>query len=415
MSILSRYLEGRTNAAEQDFLYAYYELFQADRDVMLLLKDEEKLRLKLLIKKEIDARIDGKIDTPRMKTVHAGIENAKRVNVFRKAGTWAGIAAAIATVVFGIWFFDNKYRDKAIRENAEAAVHDIAPGRSGATIRLANGKVIKLSGTKRGVVIGKGGLTYDDGSNVNNGSDVNDGSKVDGGSSTGQKAGAGKEPGQIEQISAETSRAQTYEFTLPDGTHVWLNADSKISFPSQFPGKERKILLEGEAYFVVVHNAKQPFRVLSYGKDSGQEKSSGPRQVVEDIGTEFNINAYADESNIKTTLIEGSAKVNAALLAPGQQAVLDMAGQLAVRKVNTAIEVAWKEGNFMFEDESIEQIMNKVARWYDVAVQYQGEKPAHRYNGVTPRAKNVSQLLSILEATGTVHFKIEGRTITVSK
>ncbi|MES2458046.1 MAG: FecR domain-containing protein [Bacteroidota bacterium] len=322
------------------------------------------------------------------------------------------VAAAVAAIALCVWLFNAPKGGRHLEGSVATRdlLNDIAPGKNGATITLANGKVIELSGAKKGVIIGNGKLVYDDKTPL----------------SPGGRDGRSPERG---MLTAETRKGQVYEFTLPDGTHVWLNADSKISFPSQFNGKERKILLSGEAYFAVVHNAKQPFRVESNG------------QVVEDIGTEFNISAYGDEINVKTTLVEGSAKVTplspqggslpqgergagSITLKANQQAILSPlegempAGQRGVKKLhvtdsNTEEAIAWKNGYFRFNDQKITAIMLQLSRWYDIEVKYEGTMTDEGLYGKISRYKNISDVLKMLEKTGLLHFKVEGRRVTV--
>jgi len=348
---------------------------------------------------------------------YIGEEQAVVQEAVKKLRLWPRIAvaaAAVAAVVFGVWFYTSRHLEGSAATR-DLLVNDIAPGRSGATITLGNGKVIELSSDKKGVVIGDE-LKYSDGSTDPSLS------RSDISPSRGERS---------MMLIAQTARGQTYEFVLPDGTKVWLNADSKISFPFQFVGKERKILLNGEAYFEVVHNAKQPFRVESNG------------QLVEDIGTEFNINAYDDEKHTKTTLIEGSASVTplspqggslpqgergagSVTLRPNQQAILSPlegempAGQrggnnLKVTQVNPTDVLDWKNGEFQFNDEPLGSIMRKLARWYNVEVIYKDINPDKPFWGSISRFENISKVLEKLELTGTIHFKVEGRKVYVSQ
>jgi transmembrane sensor len=325
------------------------------------------------------------------------------------------VAAAVTAIALCVYFFAApRNPDTSLSSRVSRDVNDIAPGKNGATITLANGKVIRLSGAKTGVIVGED-LKYSDGS-------------TDPSLSRATSLPQGERD---MMLTASTAKGQTYQFTLPDGTKVWLNADSKISFPSQFNGKERKILLTGEAYFAVVHDSKQPFRVESNG------------QIVEDIGTEFNINAYADENSTKTTLLEGSASVTplspqggslpqgeragSITLKPNQQAILSPlegampAGQsgdkrLKVTTIDPEQATSWKAGLFMFDAERLDLIMKRVARWYNIEVVYdRAEVREQLFSGSVSRFNNVSSLLRKLEQTGPVKFKIEGRTIHVSK
>nr|WP_199078065.1 FecR family protein [Pedobacter sp. ASV19] len=305
------------------------------------------------------------------------------------------IAAAIGIMVIGAVLFyyhlKSSERDSLI---AGKYANDIAPGKNGATLTLANGKVIKLSDTKRGVVINPSSLAYDDGSSVLPTSDP-------------LSHGIEGSDGRTNQVTASTARGQTYTLTLPDGTKVWLNASTTLRFPSSFVNSnKREVLLSGEAYFMVKHDAGHPFRVRS-GK-----------QLVEDIGTEFNINAYPNENSIKTTLLEGSAKVSyqqeEKILIPGHQALNNGKG-IYVSPVDMELAVAWKSNKFMFESGDIKSIMRMIERWYDVEVIYVGALPQDTLYGTVSRFDNVSSVLRIMESAGGIHFKIEGRKIYVSR
>jgi transmembrane sensor len=199
---------------------------------------------------------------------------------------------------------------------------------------------------------------------------------------------------------------------LPDGTHVWLNATSSIKYPVVFSGTKRIVELQGEAYFEVAHQVNKPFRINT------------AKQQIEVIGTHFNVNAYPEESLSKITLLHGSVKVNTAsipvasggqlLLKPGEQSVF-YANKVSIVQANVEEAVAWKNGLFQFEAEDIESIMRKVARWYNVDVQYEGTVSQEKFSGTLNRFDTVAPLLKKLALTGKVHFTVEGRRIIVTK
>ncbi len=380
--LIDRYLQGEASPAEANALDDAYVKAAPKKQVPLLLEDDVK-----------DMNRIGRESLLQLITdIRAG--QAKHVKLWPGIRIAAGIAAAVATIVFGVWFF--AYREVASSlapRNDDWAKNDVAPGRKGATITLANGKVIKLSGDKKGVVVANGKISYS--------------SSTDAEQSSDEIASLPRND-EIQKLTAATAKGQTYEFTLPDGTHVWLNADSKISFPEQFSGKERKILLEGEAYFAVVHNAKQPFRVESKGSD-------GKGQVVEDLGTEFNIKAYADEAIVKTTLLSGRATVNNIKLSPNQQASNNGKRIKILEGANIEEAIDWKEGKIVFNDESLPEIMRKVTRWYNVEVVYEGDVSDLKYGGAVSRNKKISSVLNFFGRTGEVAIQIEGRKVTIKR
>ena len=301
-------------------------------------------------------------------------------------------AAAVAAVVVGVYFFSSKYQDASIKTGSIASVNDIAPGKNGATITLDNGQVIALNGAKKGVIVGEE-LKYSDGSTDPALS------RTDISLSEGERS---------VMVNASTAKGQMYEFTLPDGTHVWLNADSKISFPSQFNGTARKILLSGEAYFEVAKDKAHPFVVES--KD----------QQVEVLGTHFNLNSYDDAlSSTVTSLLEGSVKVTgkggARILKPGERGINTIKGVMLLRG-SAEDDVDWKNGDFIFRQESLAEIMRRVSRWYGVDVIYEEDvDQMQTFSGSVSRSKPVSAILGIMQSTGQVKFRIAGKKIYINK
>jgi len=205
-----------------------------------------------------------------------------------------------------------------------------------------------------------------------------------------------------------TPKGGIYQVNLPDGTKVWLNAASSIKFPTTFAQlSQRKVELEGEAYFEVAKNKKVPFVVSTSG------------QQVQVLGTHFNISSYSDEGELKTTLLEGSVKVVAAntiVLKPGQQSNLKRngSGGLKVSTANIAQVMAWKNGFFHFEKENLHEVMRQLSRWYDIEVIYEVDRHDDEFMGDIPRGIKLSEALKILSFEGT-QFRIEGRKLIVKK
>lgn len=310
----------------------------------------------------------------------------------------ASVAAALIAVIFGYWFYSvHRLSDRKVEIVVQK---EIVPGTNKATLTLANGKTINLSNTQQGVTVGKT-LKYYDGTEI---------------------ASANATP---QLLVATTPRGGTYEITLPDSTRVWMNADSKLSFPSTFSKNERKVLLKGEAYFEVAKS------YLSKVKDNKQVQERIPFIVVTDkqeitvLGTHFNINSYEDELVTKTTLLEGSVRVTVAaakntsipsscVLKPGEQAIND--GGIRINKVDVAEVIAWKNGSILFQDKTLESIMRELSRWYDITVVYAADAPKNEFfSGAVSRTRDISSVLERMQATGSVKFKIEGRNIIVTK
>jgi ferric-dicitrate binding protein FerR (iron transport regulator) len=280
------------------------------------------------------------------------------------------VAAAVAVIAAGFWLYDIPDTSNTSTEHRKVAAarqNDVDPGKNTATLTLSSGKVIHLDTNKTSVV-------------------VTDSVK------------------KMMMLTASTPRGGTYQITLPDGTQVWLNADTKITFPSQFIGQERRVILEGEAYFSVTHNKQKPFIVKT------------EEQEVTVLGTEFNINAYKDENKTLTTLLTGSVSVHAATqatLVPGQQSSL-WNGQLKVQKADLESATSWKNGVFLFYNLDMKAIMRQLARWYNVEIDI-NTIPESRYYGEISRDVKLSEVLTMLEATGNIQFKIEGRRVMLAK
>lgn len=209
-----------------------------------------------------------------------------------------------------------------------------------------------------------------------------------------------------------TPRGGKYEIVLPDGTRVWLNAESSLQFPVAFIGDTRKVILNGEGYFEVAKNTAQPFQVI-VGNMS-----------IQVLGTHFNVNAYHDEKSMATTLLEGSVKViqvsesgggpQTVLLRPGEQSNVTGQGVLTVSDHPNLDEViAWKNDRFEFNDADISTIMRRIARWYDVEIRYNGSISSRRFTGKFSRNVELRQLIEMLKYTG-IDMKIDGNTVVVS-
>ncbi|WCT09890.1 FecR family protein [Mucilaginibacter jinjuensis] len=310
-----------------------------------------------------------------------------------KKSLWLRVAAAATVLLFlsvGLYFMFN---GASYGPHAVVYKTDIKPGANTAILTLASGKTIELTGAKNGELASDGNAVISKAANGEVVYHIKD--------TTNEN--------QLAYNTMATPRSGQYHLVLADGTNVWLNAESSIKYPTVFSGNERKVEITGEAYFEVAHNAAKPFRVVTKG------------QVVEVLGTHFNVNAYTDEPVIKTTLLEGSVKVtqnqNTAMLIPGQQAQVNGgAGNAAIKVIehaDTDEATAWKNGLFQFNKASIESIMRQAARWYNVEVSYSdNKKPVKTFTGNISRNSNLSQLLEILSYTGS-RFEIDGKKIIV--
>jgi ferric-dicitrate binding protein FerR (iron transport regulator) len=295
--------------------------------------------------------------------------------------------AASLVIVAGLLFL-NPFSKKSKVEDSPVVIMDIHPGSNKAILQLADGKKIILDSSANGDLLIQGNTTI-----------IKSDGQID---YTGNQNAAGE----TLYNTVTTPKGGQYRLTLSDGSKVWLNAASSIRYPVVFTGNDRSVIITGEAYFEVAKNATKPFKV--------QVNDA----VVEVLGTHFNINAYNDEPVIRTTLAEGSVKVtnsnNSTMLRPGEEAQIQQEGGIKTVTANLEETLAWKDGQFLFNDASIENIMRQVARWYDADIVYES-KPTDHFNAEVARELPVSKLLHLLELTEKVHFKIEDKKIVVMK
>ena len=281
-------------------------------------------------------------------------------------GRWVAAAAVVLLAVVAVWVVRPGKKEQA----PVVFKQDIVAGGNKATLTLASGQTVVLDTVKNGVVINQGG------------------SKVVkmGDGRLGYQAGGATA---IAYNTLTTPRGGQYQLTLPDGSRVWLNAASSITYPTVFSGQDRSVSVKGEAYIEVVHDAGKPFRVEAGG------------QRVEVLGTSFNINAYSDEPAVRTTLVEGKIRVNsgqvARVLAPGQQTV--GAGLELVSGVDIDEVLAWKNGAFSFRGADVPTVMRQLARWYDIEVEYPEGVPTGTFDGEIGRGLTLNQVLDGLAKT----------------
>ncbi|MEG2555960.1 MAG: FecR family protein [Odoribacter sp.] len=220
---------------------------------------------------------------------------------------------------------------------------------------------------------------------------------------------AADKSGEVMYNKIEIPRGGEYQLVLADGTEVWLNAETELRFPVHFVGDRREVFLKGEAYFKVAKNEAQPFIVCT---------SNGQIQVM---GTSFNVRDYAEEGKVVTTLVEGkvdyvSERYKRVSLQPGYMLEDNGSKDYRIRKVNTLEYTGWKDGKYIFENASVEEIMTTLERWYDVTVFYRNEEVRNlHFTGDLERYASINTLLNFMEMGGDVRFEINGNTIMVGK
>ncbi|WEA00585.1 FecR family protein [Mucilaginibacter sp. SJ] len=287
---------------------------------------------------------------------------------------YAAVAAVLLVFLSGSYYFLQK---RPIQSLA-VIEHDIkAPKQNKAIIALSNGQKILLDTVPNGALIAGIARKTADG-----------------------KLRFENNNAKIDYIVMSNPRcSKPMQITMPDGTEVWINADTYLQYPTNFNHKDRIVTLKGEAYFEVKHNAAKPFRVLADG------------EIIEDVGTHFNVNSYSDGGAVKTTLLEGEVKINKSVfLKPGQQF-----SDNKITMANIDDVMAWKNGVFHFDGVPIETIMKQVSRWYGVEVIYKDKINEEFVAKKIPRDVPISTLLEYLEETGHVHFSLRQNVVTVMR
>lgn len=326
----------------------------------------------------------------RPATTFGDFHSYRRRVIFR----WTAAAAAVLLLLTGGYFLVLNKNKPAITQTAAAPLtHDIpAPTGTRTTLTLAGGQTIFLDSVQNGTLSEQGSARV---------------SKL----ATNQLAyntsstTSSEKPVEAVYNTLSTAKGGQTMVVLADGTQVWLDAASSLTYPTTFAGGTRNVALTGQAYFEVAHRSNQPFSVEVNGTE------------VKDIGTAFNINAYEDEPVAKITLVEGVVAVmhqdRQVVLKPGQQARIDGARLSVAAGVDVDEVLAWKNGQFQFDNAGTAEIMRQVARWYDVDVRYEGDVLQRHFSGGVPRAANASALLHVLELTKSVRFRVEGKQIIV--
>lgn len=354
--LAKKILNGAATKAEQRFMDVYYHAFDNVKGREDVLTAEEQTALRDHIDKGIQSHIQ-----------------RKRTIRLRKWIPYAA-AAAILVVMGSMWvlFSDDK---QEVRSESILAAEEILPGGHRATLTLANGRTIDLSEAQTGIIVAEENITYSDGDTLL--------------------------VAPSETLVLTTPKGGTYQITLADGTKVWLNAATTLRYPSRFDEAERLVEVSGEAYFAVAKDKSRPFKV----------KSSG--QVIEVLGTAFNISAYPEENEIKTTLVEGAVQlVNLASnsvdrLRPGEQAVVS-GSTTNISNVSIDPFTAWKDGFFYFDNVQPQKAIEQVARWYDLEVVYDGKPSESSVFGMIERSKPLDAVLKSFAKSG-LDFEVRQR------
>lgn len=316
-------------------------------------------------------------------------------------------AAALLLTALGIGLY-TYLGQQSQPTRAEALLASAMDGDQ-AFLTLSDGRTISLSDTLRGELAEQAGIKI---------------IKTDSDELTYVALGSAASQGELPRFNTITTpKGVQYRVILPDGSKVWLNSASSLTYPNRLLANERRVQLVGEAYFEVAKNDKLPFVVQSKGQD------------VTVLGTHFNVNSYPDEARTLTTLLEGAVKVTentsknpearkSILLSPNQQStLLHGSKNFQVHTIDPLLATAWKDGYFHFDNLDIQTIMRTISRWYRIDIDYVGPVPDTKFSGRISRSNgDLADVLAILESTGMVHFKIEPvknknleRRVTISK
>jgi len=370
--ILKKYRQQTASSEEKKFLESYYNMFEVKEE---LIDDENEAQFAEL-KNDIKANIDERIAGPKIRKLNSG---------WIKYGA---AAAAVLLVTISIYLISYQQKNSLVAQMDRT----ISPGGNNAVLTLANGSKIVLNQVKTGEIARQSGIRI---TKKNNGELIY---QVSASPDLTEEA-------TINTIS--TPNGGQYTIVLSDGSRVKLNAASSLNFPTSFKGTERVVYLEGEAYFEVAKNIQHPFKVIS------------GLQTVEVLGTHFNVEAYTDESAIKTTLAEGSVKVavgkNYTIINPGQQAMVgrESVGSITTAQVNLDKEMAWTNDLFIFDGDNLKSVMSEISRWYNISAVYTGPIPDKKFFGGISRNSKLSEVFKILELNQ-VKLRLKGKTVYVS-
>ncbi len=389
-----KYLKGNLNASEQ---LEFDQWFNEYKDEAFLVPDDVAIS-EQAYEQALLTKIEQQIHQAKPKTLKLWYK-------------YAAAAVILITVALGTYFYTfNSGTHNAVQ------LTEIAPGRNAATLTLANGKKIRLSDATNGQLAEEAGVK------------IKKNAKGEIIYEVLESKALSSPPNAYNTLT--TAKGETYAVVLPDGSKVWLNAASSLTYPVNFASlKERSVELIGEGYFEVAKAQSTERKGLGVRRSLPFFVKTSSQQI-EVLGTHFNVNAYNDEPVVKTTLLEGSVRVAAlrealkseaeqlpnptVILKPNQESKL-INSAFKVTDVDAQESIAWKQGKFVFVNENIQSIMRKVARWYNVEVSYQSLPAYNDFSGSMSRFDNIAQVLNKIEATNKVHFKVEGRRVIVMK
>jgi len=378
VSLLKKYLSGSCSPGETEEVDLWFDSMDEVPDNLVGLSAGERS----LVEAKIFERILHQIHEKETKSPTIKISKP----IYSKVAIWAAASIVLALTTFLIWRYQGVFSQQSSLSSPQFAM--IKPGGNKAILTLENGASVVLNEANLGTVINE--------RNVNI-------SKTADGEVSYKKLNT--DNATITAYHKLTTPAGgKYSIVLPDGTKAWLNSKSSLRFPTSFNGTERNVEMTGEVYFEVAKNAKQPFKVHSNGTQ------------ITVLGTHFNVMAYDDEPQQKTTLLEGSIRLTSGklvkLLQPGQQATVDPSGIQLVDHSDLEAVMGWKNDLFVFKNMEIREIGLQLSRWYDIKVVFKGAPSKILYNGTIPKDVMLTELLSMLQFTG-LKYELDYRVLTI--
>lgn len=390
IQLLQAYLKGEILPDEHAELSMLFEKYPELQDLAKKLEDPANLREELQAYEEFstsDPAQEQRILSNIMDKIEAQ-GNHQPNHRWKLYGWYAAAACFIAVVGLGIWQINKRdgidTSDPATPVDAVKLAENLLPGGNRATLQLADGTGIGLDQQQMGIVMGDE-ITYTDGSVA---------------------LATAKDEKRMMILS--TPRGGQYQIALADGTKVWLNADTRLSYPNKFTDKQRVVELDGEAYFEVAKVAGKPFIVVT------------AKEKVEVLGTHFNVYSFPKEKESKVSLLEGKVKVSVPagktrLLQPGEQASVQ-GEELSVQQVPVDESIAWKNDEFMFNNEPLGTALAQVARWYDIDIEIDPSVAKMKLWGSVSRLDNFDKVLKIIKMTDDkIKVQIEGRRVRLMK
>lgn len=370
--LIAKHLTGTLSDEEQKLLDDWRRQSAANEAAFLRLTDYERLTMEHKRHELTD------VERPLTEMNHRLGINRKKPMTMR----WL-VAAAISLLIIGGAVAMWNSRQIQSSEQPQTAMTEIHPGHMQATLTRSNGEVVEL--------------TTEDG--ISQLQPIAE-----------KRSQAAETTAPLNNLS--TPRGGEFKVTLADGTEVWLNAQTTLRYPETFNGNDRRVEVSGEAYFKVAHDAEHPFYVVSGG------------QEVRVYGTEFNVNGYSDDLDIRTTLVKGSISLrpidgngSELMLSPGSQAIYDKQEARAhVRQVDTDMVTSWRNGTFVFEDQTMEQIMRTLSRWYDFEYEFADRHVAMtEFMGSIPRYGSFAEVAQIFEKMGGITLRQQNGKIIISE